>query len=213
MTTSRVRRWFAAILIPAAALALAACATSGPTSGPPEAAPPASALPPPNMNPADFVGRWGLASYHKLEDRGRTELAARQQCAQAYVITRGPSGGLMMHLADASQPSELRLKGGPGGKAYIGPDGPAGDVKDREIVTFDGRVMVLHWVDPEVQTRYGNMVYVRCDAAGVNPPPKKKPRPKKKTPPPSPAPAGQPAPAPAPPPAPAPAPPPAPPAR
>ena len=171
MTTFRIRRSLAAILVPAAALALAACATTtGPTSGPPEGAPAASALPPPNMNPADFVGRWGYASYHREDDRGRTELAARQQCANAYVITRGPNGGLMMYLADSSQPTELRLKGGPGGKAYIGPDGPAADAKDREIVTFDGRVMILRYVDPEVHGRYGYGVYIRCDAAGVSPP-------------------------------------------
>jgi hypothetical protein len=138
------------------------------------------------MNPADFVGRWGLASYHKPEDRTRTEAAARGQCAQAYVITRGPAGGLMMHLADAAQPQELRLKGGAGGKAYIGLDGPAADTKDREIVAFDGRVMILRWIDPEIQGRYGNMVYVRCDAEGAQPP-KKRPRPKKKSPPPPPA--------------------------
>jgi hypothetical protein len=119
------------------------------------------------MNPADFVGRWGFASYHKDEDRSRTEAAARGQCSQAYVIGRGPSGGLMMHLADAAQPQELRLKAGPGNKAYIGPEGPAADTRDREIVAFDGRVMILRWIDPEVQGRYGNSVYVRCDGAGV----------------------------------------------
>lgn len=202
MTTSRIRRSLAAILVPALALALAACAGQGQGELPPSAAPQINALPPPNMNPADFVGRWGLASYHKTEDRARTEVAARGQCAQAYIITRGPSGGLMMHLADAAQPTELRLKGGAAGKAYIGPDGPAADTKDREIITFDGRVMILRWMDPEVQARYGNMVYARCDAAGVNPPAKKKPRPKRKTPPPAPAPAPAPEPAPAPAPAP-----------
>ena len=166
MATFCIKRPVAAILVSALVLALAACASQGPSELPPSSAPPVSALPPPNMNPADFVGRWGLASYHKPEDRARTEVAARGQCENAYVITRGPNGGLMMHLADAAQPQELRLKGGPGGKAYIGPDGPAADTKDREIVTFDGRVMILHWVDPEVQGRYGNMVYVRCDGGG-----------------------------------------------
>ena len=180
MATFYIKRPLAAILVSALVLALAACASQGPSELPPSSAPPVSAPPPPNMNPADFVGRWGLASYHKPEDRARTEVAARGQCEQAYVIARGPNGGLMMHLADAAQPQELRLKGGPAGKAYIGPDGPAGDAKDREIVTFDGRVMILHWVDPEVQGRYGNMVYVRCDGAGNNPPAKKKPKPKAK---------------------------------
>jgi hypothetical protein len=33
---------------------------------------------------------------------------------------------------------------------------------DREILSFDGRVLVLKWVDPEVAGRYGTMVLVRC---------------------------------------------------
>jgi hypothetical protein len=178
MTMPRIQRSLAALLLPALALGLAACASQGPGELAPSAAPPVNAPPPPNMNPGDFVGRWGLASYHKPEDRQRTEVAARGQCAQAYVITRGPGGGLMMHLADAAQPQELRLKAGPGGKAYIGLDGPAADTKDREIVDFNGRVMVLRFVDPEVQGRYGNMVYVRCEGAGAPERPKK---PKRKT--------------------------------
>lgn len=189
MNMVRIPRPLAACLIAAAAaLALAACASQGPVEGPPpSAAPPLPAPPPANMNPADFVGRWGFASYHKAEDRARTEAAARGQCTQAYVISRGPTGGLMMHLADAAQPQELRLKAGPGGKAYIGPEGPAADMKDREIVTFDGRLMILRWVDPEIHTRYGNSVYVRCDAPGAVPArtakkPKAKSAAKKKTP-------------------------------
>jgi hypothetical protein len=208
MDMVRIPRPLAAILIAGAALALAACASQGPVEGPPPTAAPLPAPPPPNMNPADFVGRWGFASYHKPEDRARTEAAARGQCTQAYVISRGPTGGLMMHLADAAQPQELRLKAGPGAKAYIGPEGPAADPKDREIVTFDGRLMILRWVDPEIHTRYGNSVYVRCDAPGAVPArAAKKPKAKKKTPasaspaaapPPAPPPAAAPAPAPAP---------------
>ena len=35
-------------------------------------------------------------------------------------------------------------------------------MQDREVVQFDGRVLILRWMDPEVQGRYGTMVYVRC---------------------------------------------------
>ncbi len=38
--------------------------------------------------------------------------------------------------------------------------------QDREIVSFDGRTMVLKWMDPEVAGRYGTGVYVRCAAEG-----------------------------------------------
>jgi hypothetical protein len=165
------------------ALALAGCATGGPHQpAQPEAAPVPTL--PPAFPPQDIVGRWGLAAYHREEDRPRIELAAAAQCKQPYIITLGPTGGVMMHLADQAKPEELRLKGAPGGKTYIGPEGAPGGMQDREVVSFDGRVLILHWVDPEVQGRYGSMVYVRCPPEGAKKParhkPKSKPKPKPK---------------------------------
>ena len=110
----------------------------------------------------EIVGRWGLASYQNPADRPRTEAAAKGQCKQPYVIGAGTSGGVVMHLADQATPQELRLKGSPGGKNYIGPPGPAGGEQDREIVSFDGRVLITRFTDKDAATRYGNMVYVRC---------------------------------------------------
>jgi len=110
----------------------------------------------------EIVGRWGLASFQNPADRARTEAAARGQCKQPYVIGAGSTGGVIMHLADQATPQELRLKGSPSGKNYIGPPGPAGGEQDREIVSFDGRVMITRFVDKDAATRYGNMVYVRC---------------------------------------------------
>jgi hypothetical protein len=148
-------------------LALAACSTSI-TPQPQVAAP--AAPPPilPSKIPArDLVGRWGFAAYHKEGDRARIETAARGQCGQPYVISAGPTGGVMMHLADQAQPQELRLKGSPQGRDYVGPgEDPAGDVRDREIVSFDGRILVLRWMDPEIAGRYGTGIYVRCAARG-----------------------------------------------
>jgi hypothetical protein len=160
-------------------LQLAGCASQqfslgGFGSSSPEPAPAPSGGGPalPASIPAqDLVGRWGLAAYHKDEDRARTEAAARGQCKQPYNIGRGPSGGVIMHLADQSQPQELMLKGGPDGKNYVGPpDEPAAGQRDREIVAFDGRVLALRWMDQEVAGRYGTSVYVRCGAdAGPRP--------------------------------------------
>ena len=110
----------------------------------------------------EIVGRWGLASYQNPADRPRTEAAAKGQCKQPYVIGAGSSGGVVMHLADQATPQELRLKGSPSGKNYIGPPGPAGGEQDREIVSFDGRVLVTRFTDKDAAVRYGNMVYVRC---------------------------------------------------
>jgi hypothetical protein len=177
----------AGLVLALLALGLSACATSNPFgsfSGPqappaPEAAP--VPLMPPAFPPQDIVGRWGLAAYHKDEDRPRIEVAAAGQCKQPYVITLGPTGGVMMHLADQAKPEELRLKGAPGNKTYIGPQGdPPAGAQDREVIAFDGRVLILRWMDSEVQGRYGTMVYVRCGAEGAKRPPAK-PKPKTAT--------------------------------
>ena len=165
-----------AALVTAAVLLLAGCASEMSVgTGPQVAAAPPSGAPLPASIPAqDLVGRWGLAAYHKEEDRARTEAAARGQCRQPYNISRGPGGGVVMHLADQSQPTELMLKGGGDGKNYIGPPGPAGGEQDREIVSFDGRVLITRFTDQEVAGRYGTSVYVRCGAE-VGPAKKKRP--------------------------------------
>jgi hypothetical protein len=144
---------------------LAACGSMSLTSSP-TAAPEPGVAPemPASIRADEIVGRWGLASYQDPKDRARTEAAARGQCKQPYVIGAGSSGGVVMHLADQATPQELRLKGSPSGKNYIGPPGPAGGQQDREIVSFDGRVLVTRFIDPDAATRYGNMVYVRCGA-------------------------------------------------
>jgi hypothetical protein len=170
-----------AIAAAIATLLLAGCASTMSTGPAPEsaAAPPAGPMLPASIPAQDLVGRWGLAAYHKAEDRARTETAARNQCKQPYNISRGPTGGVIMHLADQSQPTELVLKGGPGGQNFVGPgDEPGGSARDREIVSLDGRVMVLRWVDQEIAGRYGNMVYVRCGATDT---PAKRPAKKKAT--------------------------------
>jgi hypothetical protein len=147
------------------AVALASCTTT--PQGP--EAPQQMVVPtlPPAFPPQDVVGRWGLTAYHNEADRERTVKAAANQCSNPYVITLGPTDGVMMHLADQSTPTELALKGAPGGKTFVGPkDDPPGGMQDREVVSFDRRVLILRWMDPEVQGRYGTMVYVRCPPPG-----------------------------------------------
>jgi hypothetical protein len=148
------------------ALFLGACSSvslpsfsSSPTAAP---EPPPAPEMPATIRPDEIVGKWGLASYQNPNDRMRTEAAAKAQCKQPYVIGAGANGGVIMHLADQATPQELRLKGSPGGKNYIGPAGPAGGEQDREIVSFDGRVLITRFIDKDAATRYGNMVYVRC---------------------------------------------------
>jgi hypothetical protein len=132
------------------------------SSSAPVAEPPVAPEVPATIRSDEIVGRWGLASFQNPNDRARTEAAARAQCKQPYVIGAGTSGGVVMHLADQATPQELRLKGSQGGKNYIGPPGPAGGEQDREIISFDGRVLITRFIDKDAATRYGNMVYVRC---------------------------------------------------
>ncbi len=155
--------------VAAAAFVLSACTTNPFSSAEPTPAPTPSLAPeiPSSIRPEEIVGRWGYGAYHNEADRARTEVAARGQCGQPVVINRGPNGGALMYLADSAQLQELNLKGSQSGKNYIGPPGPAGGPQDREIVSFDGRTMVLRWMNPEVATRYGTGVYVRCAPEGA----------------------------------------------
>ena len=157
-------------------LTLSACATNPFSSPEPAMAPPPPVAEiPASIRAEEIVGRWGYGAYHNEADRTRTEAAAKAQCGQPVVINRGPNGGVMMYLADSAQLQELRLKGSPSGKNYIGPPGPAGGPPDREIVSLDGRSMVMRWMNPEVANRYGMGVYVRCGAEGTARPKSKRP--------------------------------------
>ncbi len=141
---------------------LGACSSMSLTSSSPAPEPAPERAMPASIRADEIVGRWGLASFQDPKDRARTENAAKGQCKQPYVIGAGTHGGVVMHLADQATPQELDLKGSPSGKNYIGPTGPAAGPQDREIVSFDGRVMVTRFIDKDAATRYGNMVYVRC---------------------------------------------------
>src|SRR6516164_2254831 len=152
------------MVIAALAILLGACSSFSLGSPSPTAAPEPGLAPemPATVRSEELVGKWGLASFQNPADRARTEKQAQAQCKQPYVIGAGQSGGVVMHLADQATPQELRLKGSQGGKNFIGPAGPPGGEQDREIVSFDGRVLITRFVDKDAATRYGNMVYVRC---------------------------------------------------
>ncbi len=110
----------------AGGLLLSACASQGPNTTM-ASAPAAAPDIPPRIRAEEITGRWGLAAYHKEPDRPRTEAAARNQCKQPVVISMGPTGGVMMYPPDSSKLEELRMKGAPGNKTYIGAAGePAG---------------------------------------------------------------------------------------
>jgi hypothetical protein len=140
---------------------ISACAGDGfsPTQ---QATPVAPAIP-----AAAIAGRWGLAAYHRDEDRTRTEQQARAVCGNPYVIGLGPSGGVVMHLADQPQPEELAVKGAAGNRTFVGPEGEPGGPQDREIIAYDGQIMIMRWMDAEVASRYGTTVFARCPEGGA----------------------------------------------
>jgi hypothetical protein len=123
---------------------------------------PTPAIVAPAVSSDQLVGKWGFAAYHKDEDRARTIKEAAGQCNRPYVINKGPTGGLMMNMADQKELSELVLKPGPNGQTYLGPAGPAGTADDRIVTDVDAKSFTTIWVDPENASRYGTSVYVRC---------------------------------------------------
>lgn len=144
-------------LVAACPLALAACTGSN-TFG--SVTPEATASTAPTVRSEDIVGRWGYAAYYNEADRARIEASARAQCSRPANITLGPTGGVMMPIANHSQAQEQTIKA-TGGKNYIGPPGQAGGLQDVEIVAFDGKVLVTRTVDTD-ETGHLNSIYVRC---------------------------------------------------
>jgi hypothetical protein len=148
-----------AAAIAAGAAMLAACAESTIT---PTIAPLASTAPssPPSIRPEQIAGRWSYGAYYDEKDRARTQAAAKAMCSRPITISRGPNGGLIMPMVNPSL-TELSIKGGPGGKNFIGPPGEAGGEKDSEIVSFDGNVLITRTVASD-GTGHATSVYVRC---------------------------------------------------
>jgi len=157
--SSRKGAYRGALIATAIALIAAGCTlTSGdvPSSAVTDA--------PPAFARERLVGRWGTASFHTDKDRQRTEREARAQCGQPYRIVEGPTDGVMMHVADDPKLYELRLKGDSAGRTFLGFEAPPGHPQDREILSATDNLMIMRFVDPDANRRYGTFVYVRCGA-------------------------------------------------
>ena len=112
------------------AASLAAC-TSTSTNAPTAA--PVVVTPAVAITLGELVGNWGLASFRNEADQARTAVQAKAACGNPYKITQGPRGGVLMYLADQTQPSEVFLKVAPDGKTFIGPQGPPAMRQDRLV--------------------------------------------------------------------------------
>jgi len=145
-----------------AGVGLSACSTTdvaGPTAVATLPLPPG---PPVVVDVALLPGKYGLASYRDEKDRARTEAEARRACGNPYIIAAGSQGGVLMHLPDQAQPTEVFIKMTPDGRAVIGPKGAIGLPQDRVVLYFQGGILITDWVDPGVKERYGTMLLVRC---------------------------------------------------
>jgi hypothetical protein len=141
-----------------------ALTVTGCASTPNEAFPSSTAETPASFSRERLIGRWGVASFHTDKDRPRTEREAKAQCSLPYTIAKGPTDGVMMHVADDPKLHELRLKGDAAGRTYLGFEAPPGDPQDREIVSATDNLITMRFVDPDANRRYGTFVYVRCRA-------------------------------------------------
>ncbi len=146
------------LIAAATALLLGGC--FGPVADTPQ--PRATAYTAATGSVASLVGKWGVASYRKEEDLKRTEAMARAHCRQPYEIKKGPTDGVMMHVADDSKLYELTTKAGPKGKTYLGFNAPPGHDQDREFISHSNEKFRLKFVNPDIHTRYGIYIYVRC---------------------------------------------------
>ncbi len=158
--------WFAetGAVVPAVAAIVCVALAGACTTSEERASPVANVEAPAAFARERLVGRWGIASYHTDKDRPRTEREARAQCSQPYTIAKGPTDGVMMHVADDAKLYELRLKGDRAGRTYVGFEAPPGDPQDREILSATNNLMTMRFVDPDANRRYGTFVYVRCGA-------------------------------------------------
>jgi hypothetical protein len=141
-----------------------ALTVTGCASTPNEASPSSTAETPASFSRERLIGRWGVASFHTDKDRPRTEREAKAQCSLPYTIAKGPTDGVMMHVADDPKLYELRLKGDAAGRTYLGFEAPPGNPQDREIVSATDNLITMRFVDPDANRRYGTFVYVRCRA-------------------------------------------------
>ena len=106
-------------------LACLAAARRSPSSRPRRAAVP---LMPPSFPAAEHGRPLGAHRLPQVEAIARARSRPPPASAASPTSSRmGPTGGVMMHLADQATPEELALKGAPGNKTLYRPEGrPAG---------------------------------------------------------------------------------------
>jgi hypothetical protein len=109
----------------------------------------------------DLVGRWGVTSYWKPEDKAKAPGWAKESCGHPYTIAKNAAGNLMMYVADGKL-REVKLKGKtltPVEKML--PEGNA-KMHERKITAFAPGSFEATWTNPRFAGRYGTVLYVKC---------------------------------------------------
>jgi hypothetical protein len=106
---------------------------------------------------ADLVGRWGVAAYWSESDAQRITAQARGFCNQPYTITAGRNGGAMMFEAFEGRQREFTVRGG-----QIVPVEGGNPKLVKNVLSWNGQVLVFRYVEEEPARKYGNMVFSRC---------------------------------------------------
>ena len=100
----------------AGGIGLSACSTTDIAGTTTVAVLPIPPGPPVVVDIALLPGKWGLASYREDKDIPRTTKRGEVRLRQSLPDRgKGPGGGVMMHLADQAQPTEVVLKRQPAG--------------------------------------------------------------------------------------------------
>lgn len=112
----------------------------------------------------DFVGRWGLASYWEDKHAQPAQGWARAACSAPYVITKSPSGNLLMHIADDNELKEIVVTSSFGKVQLVPARGVTSNTErhTRTVIARTPNSFTLEWNDRGVGSRYGRNVYVRC---------------------------------------------------
>lgn len=117
----------------------------------------AAASPALAQSASDLVGRWGVAAYWNDSDAQRITAQARGFCSQPYTIGAGRNGGAMMFEAFEGRQREFTVSGG-----RIVPLEGGNSRLVKNIVSWNGQVLVFRYADEEAGRKYGNMVFARC---------------------------------------------------
>jgi hypothetical protein len=115
-----------------------------------------------------LIGNWGVASFREDRDRARTQSMARQHCRLPYVIAKGPTDGVMMHVADDPKLLRTDAQGQPPAARPISASTRLrATSRTAKSCRWSANEITMKFVAADINTRYGTYIYVRCPGTGA----------------------------------------------